>query len=293
MTSKKQFTNKYQNDVALFHETAGHPIEYTPTVISQERSINRTIWTAEELVEYLHASCSNIEEFNEAYLTLLAGMNKAYAKSESQEFPKTEKERIVAQSDALGDANYFINGTFDEMGVDGEKIHNEIQKANMSKFYQKEDGTYYAKFREDGKILKAPSFTPPEEGIKAEIERQMSNITLVENLMFSFEYSEFMDRLGFDPMTDQLVNAGLDRDKDIEVLVYGQIVDTDDLPISYGLKTGYLDAIEVLHLLEEDHESINLNEEEYEYELVYVGTELSKQQVVVRVIKTYISEDID
>lgn len=122
------------------------------------------------------------------------------------------------------------------------------------------------------------------------IQTESFKIDYVENLMFSFEYSEFMDRLGFDPMTDQLVNVGLDSDKDIEVLVYGQIVNTDDLPISYGLKTGYLDAVEVLHLLEEDHESINLDEEEYEYELVYVGTELSKQQVVVRVTKTYIEE---
>lgn len=125
------------------------------------------------------------------------------------------------------------------------------------------------------------------------IQTESFKIDYVENLMFSFEYSEFMDRLGFDPMTDQLVNAGLDSDKDIEVLIYGKIVDTDDLPIGYGLKTGYLDAVEVLHLLEEDHESINLDEEEYEYELVYVGTELSRQQVVVRVTKTYIPEDID
>lgn len=125
------------------------------------------------------------------------------------------------------------------------------------------------------------------------MQTESFKIDYVENLMFSFEYSEFMDRLGFDPMTDQLVNAGLDSDKDIEVLVYGQIANTDDLPISYGLKTGYLDAVEVLHLLEEDHESINLDEEEYEYELVYVGTELTKQQVVVRVTKTYIPEDID
>lgn len=115
-------------------------------------------------------------------------------------------------------------------------------------------------------------------------------IDYVENLMFTFEYGEFMDRLGFNPMNDQLVNAGLDNDNDVEVLVYGKIVDTDDLPVGYGLKTGYLDAEEILLLLEEDHDSVNLDDEEYEYELAYVGTELFKQQVVVRVTKTYIEE---
>lgn len=115
-------------------------------------------------------------------------------------------------------------------------------------------------------------------------------IDYVENLMFTFEYSELMDRLGFDPMNDQLVNVGLDNDNDVEFLIYGKIVDTNDLPVAYGLKTGYLDTEEILLLLEEDHDSVNLDDEEYEYELAYVGTELSKQQVVVRVTKTYIEE---
>lgn len=192
--TNSHFTNKYQKDVALFHETAGHPIEYVPTVIPLERSINRTIWTAEELVEYLHASCSNLEEFEQAYSSLLEGINKAFIKSASQEFPKTEKERIVAQSDALGDTNYFVNGTADEMGVDLEPIHDEIQKANMSKFYRKEDGTYYAKFREDGKILKAPTFAPPEEGIKAEIEEQLKGTEIHDSHSLSLDVSELVSR---------------------------------------------------------------------------------------------------
>lgn len=167
------FTNKYQNDVALFHQIAGHPIEYSPAIIDPKRSLNRTIWTGEELVEYLHASSSNQEEFHQMYLDFLDGLNAAFDKSSKQPFPSTELDRLSAQSDALGDANYFIHGTFDEMGVDGEKIHDQIQKANMSKFYQNEDGSYYAEFREDGKILKSPDFNPPEEDIQTEIVRQI------------------------------------------------------------------------------------------------------------------------
>lgn len=198
------FTNKYQKDVALFHETAGHPIEYVPTVIPLERSINRTIWTVEELVEYLHASCDNSEEFNQSYLALLSGMNKAYDKSASQEFPKTEKERIIAQSDALGDANYFINGTANEMGVDLEPVHDKIQEANMSKFYQNEDGTYYAKFREDGKILKSPNFYPPEEGIKAEIEEQLKGKMTYDTYSSPLDVSKFIAK--FAPELKELRN---------------------------------------------------------------------------------------
>lgn len=116
------------------------------------------------------------------------------------------------------------------------------------------------------------------------------HIDYEENLMFTFEYDELIERLGFNTSTDQLVNAGLDNDSDIELLFYGKIIHAEDLPVTYGLKTGYIDQEEILLLLEEDHDSINLDDEEYEYEIAYVGTELSKQLVVVRVLKTFIEE---
>lgn len=170
-----QFTNSLQNHVKDFHVAFNHPVSSKPTPISLERMINRNIWTAEELIEGLAASTSNKEEFSEAFYKFVEGVKSAYLKSLHGEFPQTDEDKIVAQADALTDASYFINGSFVELGVDAEPVFEIVQEANMSKLFVDDNGSKYAKYREDGKILKnMDTFFSPEDKIKEEVLRQIN-----------------------------------------------------------------------------------------------------------------------
>jgi len=67
---------------------------------------------------------------------------------------------IVAIADALGDQMYILCGTILKHGLQNiiEDIFDEIQSSNMSKLG--EDGKPI--LREDGKILKGPSYFKPD-----------------------------------------------------------------------------------------------------------------------------------
>lgn len=170
---KKTFDkNRQFTLVKEFHKAFNHPIEYKPTPIKAKRGLDRTIWTGEELVEFLHASSSDKEEFSLLFLQFISGMEDAYEKSLKDEFITNDLDRVVAQTDALTDASYFINGSFVESGVKPQPLFEIVQAANMSKLFTDENGNKYAKYREDGKILKSPEFFTPEGKLKEEIERQ-------------------------------------------------------------------------------------------------------------------------
>jgi len=169
------FTNKLQNHVKDFHLAFNHPVSNVPKPMKLERAINRSIWTGEEVIEFLFASSSNETEFAHAYYTFLEGLQKAYHKSLQEEFIQDDTERVVAQADALTDTDYCIKGSFVEIGVDEEPVFNIVQEANMSKLFTDENGNKYPKYREDGKILKSPEFFTPEAKIKEEIQRQINN----------------------------------------------------------------------------------------------------------------------
>jgi len=68
-------------------------------------------------------------------------------------------EDIVGVADALGDMLYILCGTILKHGLQHkiEDVFREIQRSNMSKLDL--DGTPI--FREDGKVLKGPNYTPP------------------------------------------------------------------------------------------------------------------------------------
>jgi predicted HAD superfamily Cof-like phosphohydrolase len=77
-------------------------------------------------------------------------------------FEACEKEDLVGIADALGDKLYILCGTILKHGLQHkiEEVFAEIQRSNMSKLG--EDGKPI--FREDGKILKGPNYTPPSIG---------------------------------------------------------------------------------------------------------------------------------
>lgn len=155
-----------------FHIAFNHPTSDSPVELPLKQAVPRAVWTGEEaLVEFIHASSDNQEEFNAAFDQMIEGLKKAKVKSDGMDYYEKGLPRIVAQSDALVDALYFIMGSFVIMGVEPTKLFEAVQASNMSKLF--DDGK--PRFREeDGKILKSPNFFPPEERLEEEIKRQLS-----------------------------------------------------------------------------------------------------------------------
>lgn len=174
--SKLTGLDKAFGQVEEFHIAFDHPVADVPAPLELSRATDRSVWTIEEAVcEFLQKSSLNEEEFLQAYDNLLVGLEKAKLKSLKDTYHEEGYDRLVGQADALVDAMYFILGSFVEMGIKPDALFDIVQAANMSKLFTAEDGTKYAKYREDdGKILKSPEFFPPEEKLKEEILRQIN-----------------------------------------------------------------------------------------------------------------------
>lgn len=65
---------------------------------------------------------------------------------------------FIEQVDALADLVYVIYGMAIEMGINLDTVLEEVQRSNMSKLGLDEKPIY----REDGKVLKGPNFSPPD-----------------------------------------------------------------------------------------------------------------------------------
>lgn len=81
-------------------------------------------------------------------------------REENKEFLEAiMNEDPVEVADAVGDMLYILLGTILDLGLQDkiEDVFNEIHRSNMSKLG--EDGKPI--YREDGKLLKGPNFTPP------------------------------------------------------------------------------------------------------------------------------------
>ncbi|EKT3973543.1 nucleoside triphosphate pyrophosphohydrolase family protein [Flavobacterium psychrophilum] len=81
-------------------------------------------------------------------------------KEENEEYLEAVANNdIVEIADALGDMLYILCGTIIEHGLQDkmEAIFDEIQRSNMSKLGH--DGKPI--YREDGKVLKGPSYSKP------------------------------------------------------------------------------------------------------------------------------------
>lgn len=116
-----------QQLVRSFHEKFGAPVGARPQMIDGERAILRAGLIAEELEEYVEA---------------------------------VEASDLVGVADALGDLLVVVYGTAVEHGIDMLPIVAEIHRSNMSKLG--DDGKPI--FRDDGKILKGPGYSPPNLG---------------------------------------------------------------------------------------------------------------------------------
>jgi predicted HAD superfamily Cof-like phosphohydrolase len=111
-----------------FHESFGLGIKNTPTAdLGIRKNLLRYELMREENEEYLEAANHN---------------------------------DLVEVADALGDMLYILCGTIIEHGMQHkiEEVFNEIQRSNMSKLGA--DGKPI--YREDGKVLKGPSYFKPD-----------------------------------------------------------------------------------------------------------------------------------
>ncbi len=116
--------------VALFHKSFGLGVSEIPIAsLGEDKNKLRFALMEEENLEYLDA----------------AG-----------------KGDLVEVADALGDMLYILCGTILEHGLQHkiEEVFEEIQRSNMSKLGA--DGKPI--YREDGKVLKGPSYFKPNIG---------------------------------------------------------------------------------------------------------------------------------
>jgi predicted HAD superfamily Cof-like phosphohydrolase len=113
---------------------------------------------------------SQVREFHEKFLhpvsdkpTLAVNEELRYnlMKEENDEYLEAaEKADLVGVADALGDQLYILCGTILAHGMQNliGEVFDEIQRSNMSKLGS--DGSPV--YREDGKIMKGPNYTPPD-----------------------------------------------------------------------------------------------------------------------------------
>lgn len=149
-----------------FHKAFNRPIAESPEALSSDQSINRMSWTAEEIIEFLHSTTENDQEFDELYCQLIDNMESTYQKQMHKE---RHQNKLIGQSDALIDMLYFIFGSFTEIGINPDPIFNIVHAANMAKIWS--DGK--AHYNEAGKVIKPPEWVAPESLIEAEVLRQI------------------------------------------------------------------------------------------------------------------------
>lgn len=137
--------NKIQTQVREFHEKFGVKINETPTMPDLKERILRANLILEEALEFVQALGLRI------YWT---GNNDPIISPDIEISPN-----LVAAADAIADLNYVVEGAAVTLGLDSEKLGDEVHRSNMSKVWP--DGT--VKHREsDGKVLKPPTYSPPD-----------------------------------------------------------------------------------------------------------------------------------
>ena len=142
-------------DVFRFHKTFNHPYSKTPVMQPVDRVVARADWITEE-----------VEELCEA-------------------------ETIYDQADAYLDIMYFAVGGLVEMGINPAHIWPLVQAANMAKVWP--DGSVQR--RADGKIMKPPGWTSPDQAIADAINRLIEGPSMPLLEPHSGEMSDMIDKI--------------------------------------------------------------------------------------------------
>lgn len=121
--------------VREWHQKFGVPVAGKPTVPSMDRRNLRISLIREEFIEFCEASGA-----------VDPGM------------PNYCKGDLTEAADALADILYVVYGAALEWGIPIEEVFAEVHRSNMSKVWP--DGTVH--YREDGKVLKPPDYSPAD-----------------------------------------------------------------------------------------------------------------------------------
>ena len=124
----------------------------------------------------------SVREFHETY-NLARGSHPALPdeplrqlridllREEMDEYLQGEtNDDIVEIADALADIIYIACGTAVAYGIPLDRVFAEVHRSNMSKLG--EDGKPI--YREDGKVLKGPNYTPPD--VKGVLEQAAASL---------------------------------------------------------------------------------------------------------------------
>lgn len=126
------------DDVTRFHRVFGQPVLDKPTVPNSERVELRADLLAEEFVETMAGL---------GYDVKVRGMRA----------PQVNPD-MVKLADGLADLVYVAIGCALEFGIPLDRVWAEVHRSNMAKAGP--DGV--VKYREDGKVLKPDTWTPPD-----------------------------------------------------------------------------------------------------------------------------------
>lgn len=132
--------NRMQDQVREFHEKFGHPIGTTPAFSRPEL---RAKLILEEAIETAVGILGSV-----AVTELL--------RNEIFEFAKVppKEPNLVEAADGMCDLSYVNFGTAVEMGIDLQRVFNEVHRSNMAKVG--------GATRSDGKTMKPAGWTPPD-----------------------------------------------------------------------------------------------------------------------------------
>ena len=167
-------THRLYTQVAEFHEVGGHPVAQEPTVLTLQRVLDRSGYTVEELVEFLHAYFG--EDFQKEVDNLLEVVKSESITIQGMGKTESEKEKLDTQFIVMNTINNHVLNLFKAFRLPSVELADIVHNANMTKFYINEKGEYYAKRREsDNKILKSPNFEAPEPHIRKLIEDWLAN----------------------------------------------------------------------------------------------------------------------
>lgn len=110
--------------VREFHSVFGMPIRNKPEWVTEREELRK------ELI---------LEEFKEFWDEI-----------EARDLSKAAKEAC--------DIIYVLHGMFAEFGVDLDAVFTEVHRSNMSKLWENGE----VRYREDGKVLKPPTYSPAD-----------------------------------------------------------------------------------------------------------------------------------
>lgn len=136
------------HDLVLeFHQIFKQPIAESLTNLNHQREVLRNGFLIEELCELFEAQGyekDRIEAIQAAFEDMCS-------------VPKENEVDLVAVADALGDLEYFLHGQAIEYGIPLDDVMTEIHASNLSKL----DDNGNVIYRDDGKVMKGPSYFKP------------------------------------------------------------------------------------------------------------------------------------